>query len=191
VPFEVCSIVKNTLLLLRELNHDDLDWFAEHGKLRTLSNGETLIYEGQPISALYFILSGTLSVRLTSIEDQELARVSSGEIVGEISFVDDRMPIATVIAIADVIALEIPRFQLTQKLGQDLGFASRFYLGISLCLADRMRGTVGRLGYGVEVVLSERFDLLAPEELELVRTKFGWLAQQSGAVNESIFTTEL
>lgn len=183
--------MKNTLLLLRELNNDDLDWFAKHGQLRKLSNGETLIYEGQPISALYFILSGTLSVRLTSIEDRELARVSSGEIVGEISFVDDRMPIATVMAIADVIALEIPRFQLTKKLSQDLGFASRFYLGISACLADRMRGTVGRLGYGVEVVLNERFDLLDPEELELVRTKFRWLAQRSGAVNESIFKTDL
>jgi CRP/FNR family cyclic AMP-dependent transcriptional regulator len=183
--------VKNTLLLLRELNNDDLDWFANHGKLRKLSNGETLIYEGQPISALYFILSGTLSVRLTSIEDRELARVSSGEIVGEISFVDDRMPIATVVAIADVIALEIPRFHLTKKLSHDLGFASRFYLGVSACLADRMRGTVGRLGYGVEVVLNERFDLLEPSEIELVRTKFRWLVQRSGAVNESSFKSEL
>lgn len=179
--------MKNTLLLLRELNNDDLDWFAKHGNLRKLTNGETLIYEGQPISALYFILSGTLSVRLTSIDDRELARVSSGEIVGEISFVDDQMPIATVVAIADVIILEIPRFHLTKKLSHDLGFASRFYLGISACLADRMRGTVGRLGYGVEVVLNDRFDLLEVSDLELVRTKFRWLVERSGASQKATF----
>jgi len=183
--------VKNTLLLLKELNNEDLNWFAQHGNLRQLGNGDTLIYEGEQIGALYFILSGTLSVRLAStIENRELARVSSGEIVGEISFVDNQTPLATVTAIADAVVLEIPRFQVTQKLSKDAGFASRFYLGLSVCLADRMRGTVGRLGYGVEVVLGDRVsDILDPTELELVRTKFLWLVQQSGAIERGLISS--
>ncbi len=184
--------MKNTLLLLKELNNEDLDWLAKRGQLRQLKNGDTLIYEGEQIGALYFILSGTLSVRLASIDNRELARVSSGEIVGEISFVDSQMPLATVTAIADAIVLEIPRFQVTQKLNNDSGFASRFYLGLSVCLADRMRGTVGRLGYGVEVVLGDRgAQRLDSAALELVRTKFRWLVQQSGALERGLMSADL
>jgi hypothetical protein len=54
-----------------------------------------------------------------------------------------------------------------------------------------MRGTVGRLGYGVEVVLNERFKLLEPDDLELVRTKFRWLVQRSGALEDPEFKAEI
>jgi len=172
--------MKNAFLLLRELSNEDLEWLAQHGKPRTLQNGDTLIFEGEQITALYFVLAGTLSVRLSSIDDRELARVSSGEIVGEISFVDNRLPLATVKAITAVTVLEVPRFQLVYKLQKDAGFASRFYLGLSICLADRMRGTVERLGYGVEVVLNDRVSALDRDEIELLRTKFRWLVQRSG-----------
>lgn len=186
--FEACPLVKNTLLLLRELNNDDLNWFAKHGHLRELANGDTLIFEGEPIGALYFILSGTLSVHLASMDNRELARVSSGEIVGEISFVDNQMPLATVTAIANAVVLAIPRFHIAQKLERDASFASRFYRGLSVCLADRMRGTVGRLGYGVEVILGDRDSAIPSREIELIRTKFRWLVQQSGALERGLLS---
>ncbi|NET50616.1 MAG: hypothetical protein F6K09_18370 [Merismopedia sp. SIO2A8] len=61
-----------------------------------------------------------------------------------------------------------------------MGFASRFYHGISLCLADRMRGTVRRLGYGFELEKPEAVENEKPSQVELehlalAKAKFNWL----------------
>ncbi len=177
------TIVKKAFLILGELNNEDIDWLARQGRKRTLEPEETLIFEDQQISALYFVLRGEFSVVLDPPVDRELARISTGEVIGEISFVDSRLPIATVKAIAPCEVLEIPRFRLTSKLNQDLGFASRFYRGLSLCLCDRMRATVRRLGYGTALDAPELSNpkplTLDPQDLDLVRAKFQWLVQQT------------
>lgn len=173
--------MKKAYLILSELNNDDLNWMIQEGKKHKILPGEKLIYENQQIYAFYMILSGTLSVVIEALDNKELARLGSGEVVGEISFIDTQFPLATVKAIEESIVLEIPRLQLNAKLEKDLGFASRFYRGISRCLSDRMRGTVLRLGYGFEVEaleLQERESNLADTiELDLVQAKFNWLRQ--------------
>jgi len=86
-------------------------------------------------------------------------------------------------AIEKTELLAIPRRQLIIKLQQDLGFASRFYYGISLCLADRMRGTVRHIEYGRNIELEEpeleREDInpSVMENLALAQAKFNWLMQ--------------
>jgi CRP/FNR family transcriptional regulator, cyclic AMP receptor protein len=175
--------MKKAYLILGELNNDDLNWMIQEGKKHTLAPGEKLIYENQQIHAFYIVLSGALSVVIEALNDKELARLSSGEVVGEISFVDTRLPLATVRAIEESVVLEVPRFQLNTKLDRDMGFAARFYRGISLCLSDRMRGTVLRLGYGFDL---DALELQEMEEnsadrdnvdLALVQAKFNWLKQ--------------
>ncbi len=42
------------------------------------------------------VLSGTLSVSIKPLEERELARIYPGEVVGEISFIDNRPTVATV-----------------------------------------------------------------------------------------------
>src|SRR4029079_8014753 len=71
-----------------------------------------------------------------------------GEIVGEISFVDSAPPSATVAAIGECLALFLDRESVLNKLERDVGFASRFYRSLAIFLADRLRDTVGHLGYG-------------------------------------------
>lgn len=176
--------MKKAFLILGELNNEDIDWLARQGNKRCLKPGETLIFEGQQINALYFVLSGTLSVLIQAPRDRELARITTGEVVGEISFIDDRLPIATVRAIETTEILEIPRYRLLPKLSHDPGFAARFYRGLSRCLSDRMRATVRRLGYGMNLDTPELSDPeplpLSPEALALVQAKFRWLIHQVG-----------
>ncbi|MGC9503671.1 cyclic nucleotide-binding domain-containing protein [Baaleninema sp.] len=176
--------MKKAFLILGELNNEDIDWLARQGRKRTLDAGGTLIYEGQQISALYFVLQGEFSVVLHPPDaERELARIAAGEVIGEISFIDNRLPIATVNAVEPSEILEIPRFRIVSKLNQDAGFASRFYRGLSLCLCDRMRATVRRLGYGTTLDSPELSDTepltLHPQDLDLVRAKFQWLVQQA------------
>ncbi|AFY70281.1 putative transcriptional regulator, Crp/Fnr family [Thalassoporum mexicanum PCC 7367] len=174
--------MKKAYLILSELDNEDLNWITKNGHKKNLEPGTTLIYEGQSISALYMVLDGTLRVYIKPGEagqERELAQISAGEMVGEISFIDASVPIATVEALGDCTILEIPRIQLLNKLRTDQAFAVRFYRGICQCLADRMRGTVKRLGYQsddsyLETVTPE-FSPLKQEDLELIEAKFHWL----------------
>lgn len=180
---------QSLFIFLAELNNSDLDWMVRKSKKERLHTGMILISEDRKIDALYIVLSGLLSVFISSEDgDKELARISSGEIVGEISFIDDRPPLATVKAIAETEVLAISRMNLTKKLQEDMGFASRFYHGISLCLSDRMRGTVRLLGYGDDSQIKEAQNhpdweenaLINPsvvDNMKLAKAKFNWLVQ--------------
>ena len=84
--------------------------------------------------------------------------------VGEMSFVDAGPPGATVTALEDSAVLAIPRSQLSAKLEQDSGFAARFYRAIATFLSDRLRATVGQLGYGEVQSLAE--EAIAADELD-------------------------
>lgn len=171
--------MKKILLFLDELTNDDLDWIVQKGKKETIAPGRILIQEGVSIDALYIILSGSFSVVIESLDPKKLATISSGEVVGEISFIDARPPLATVIALESSVVLSVPRLQLTSKLQNDMGFSARFYHAISKCLADRVRGTVSRLGYGMDMedLTTEQGELsqLDQDRSQLAEIKFNWL----------------
>ena len=144
--------MKKILLFFSELNNSDLDWLVQKGKKETITPERVLIREGQISDALYIVVNGSFSVAIESQDHKELAIISAGEILGEVSFIDTRPPLATVRAIEQSVVLSIPRIQLLNKLQQDVSFSSRFYRAICLCLSDRLRGTVIRLGYGLGAV---------------------------------------
>jgi CRP/FNR family transcriptional regulator, cyclic AMP receptor protein len=64
------------------------------------------------------------------------------------SFVDARPPSASVVSVQDSHVLAVKREVLARKLDRDDGFAARFYRGIAVFLADRLRMTTAHLGYG-------------------------------------------
>lgn len=167
------------LFILNELSNEDLDWISEKSRKRILKTGEVLINEGEEIHALYMVLSGILSVSIQPLGNQELARIFRGEVVGEISFIDNRPTVATVKAIEESVFLEISRWELNAKLNKNMAFAARFYRGVSMCIADRMRGTVGRLGYGKNIQpdlnSNEEINPILMHNLELAEAKFNWL----------------
>ncbi|HEY9856920.1 MAG TPA: cyclic nucleotide-binding domain-containing protein, partial [Stenomitos sp.] len=84
-----------------------------------------------------------------------IATLGAGEIVGEMSMVDDAPPSATVRALGESRVLAIPRPALSRKLSDDQGFAARFYRAMAIFLSDRLRSTTRTLGYGESVSLDE------------------------------------
>jgi CRP/FNR family transcriptional regulator, cyclic AMP receptor protein len=140
--------MRKALYILGSLDDRDIEWMARSGTKVSLSPGEILIREGKPIEFLYILIEGQLSVRTGKIADKQIAVLLPGEIVGEISFVDNRKPTASVLALQDSRLLALPRSELTMKLARDSGFASRFYRAIAIFLADRLFTTTSRLGYG-------------------------------------------
>jgi CRP/FNR family cyclic AMP-dependent transcriptional regulator len=153
--------MKKALHLMKFLDDIDTEWLVRHGDRTRLPHGAVLVTEGQPLDSLFIVLDGCLSVRVGGAGGVEIARLEAGEIIGEISFVDSRPPTATVSVLQDASVLCVSRDRLRQKLADDLGFSSRFYQGIGAFLADRLRTTVSRLGYG-----DRRQDLVDPDLLD-------------------------
>lgn len=176
--------MRKVLFILSELADADLDWMVRHGTKESYPAGKVLIEEGKPIEVLFILLDGHLSVSLAALGNKEIAVLRSGEILGELSFLDSRPPAATVTAGEAVSVLSIPRERLTAKLEEDVGFASRFYRALGVFLASRLRKSQQRLGYESDKILDddlEHEDELDPELLDhlaLAGARFDWMLKR-------------
>ena len=138
--------MRKVLYILGQLSDTDVDWLANMGQRIQVVKGTELIKFGVEISNLYIVLEGELSIQTN--KGFELAKISSGEILGEMSFVDSRPPSASVLVLQDATLLELDKVVLQEKLDMDTGFSSRFYRSIAIFLSERMRSLVGQMGYG-------------------------------------------
>jgi CRP/FNR family cyclic AMP-dependent transcriptional regulator len=145
--------MRKALYILGELNDHDVEWIIENGHRENFSTGSILIEKDRPIDALYIMLEGEVVVVLEA-KGVEIVRLGAGEIIGEISFVDERPPSATVKAASSGSVLIIPRSALRAKLLEDEGFASRFYRALAIFLAHRLRRT-SLFGYAGAHALQE------------------------------------
>jgi CRP/FNR family cyclic AMP-dependent transcriptional regulator len=138
--------MRKALYILGQLDDSDVEWLAREGTRRHLADGEVIVHEGQAVDALFITLGGQLRVTLRN--GQEVARLSVGEIVGEIAFVDSSPPAATVTAAGEAVVLALTKSALQRRIAADAAFAARFYRALGIFLADRLRATTRRLGYG-------------------------------------------
>jgi CRP-like cAMP-binding protein len=172
--------MSKALVILSELNHRDIDWMINNGIQKQIEKGTILIYEGQPIDALYIVLHGNLSVSVAAVGDREIGCIGKGEVLGEMSFIDGRLPSATVKALDTALVLSIPKQKLSEKLEQDVLFALRFYRAVTKFLSSRLRNTVNRFS---EQPQSSPSPQTVPnaEEIDLVQdgiSKFDWILQR-------------
>jgi CRP-like cAMP-binding protein len=154
--------MRKVLFLFGLLLDSHIEWIARTGTQRHLATGEVLIEEGKPIDNVIILLEGQLLV--STIAFGVIAKLGAGEIVGEMSFVDSAPPNASVTAEGDCRALFLHKGLLLRKLEADTMFGSRFYRALAIFLADRLRGTVRRLGYDGKAPLDET--VVAADELD-------------------------
>ena len=179
--------MRKALYVMGILDDSDVEWLAANGRRSTVAKGHTLIREGEPVDALFIVLEGGFDV---TAGGKTVASLLSGEIVGEISFVDSRPPGATVAASRSSTILAIPRKTLSARLDTDPWFASRFYRALATFLADRLRMTTSRLGYGnaaqdnaqdkKEVRDEDEMDLDMMDSVALAAVRFDHLLKRLG-----------
>jgi CRP-like cAMP-binding protein len=149
--------MKKVLYLLGQLSDADVEWLIENGRKQHVRPGTVLIAERQPINAVYILLDGVLEVTGAALGGKRV-RLGSGEVVGEMSFIEARLPSASVTALEESTVLAIPRPELRARLEGDAGFAARFYRALAMFLSHRLRTTVRQLGYGKDRPLDEDAD---------------------------------
>lgn len=137
--------MKRVVFILGVLEDEDVDWLISTGERRELGPGDILIQEGNLSEDIFLILDGCLEVSVSALNNQPIAQLASGEVVGEMSFVDGQPPSATVSALEKSIVLAISWQQVRHKLQQDIWFASRFYRAMAILLSSRLRSTVKHL----------------------------------------------
>lgn len=145
--------MRKVLFLFGELRDTDVDWFARAGRHLRVDPGTFLMHQGQADPYLYIILDGAMDIVVAGIGN--IAVIEAGEVVGEMSFVSDLMPSADVVAKTPCRVLAIEREELRNRIEDEPEFGLRFYRALAVFLADRLRGTVQRLGYGSSTVDDE------------------------------------
>lgn len=79
------------------------------GHLISLKENQTLLKEGEKSGSMFWVQKGQLVVtKQKGAEEIVLGHINSGELVGEISFLDGEPRSATVKAVADSELIEIP-----------------------------------------------------------------------------------
>jgi bacteriocin-type transport-associated protein len=158
-----------TEVLLKELSNSDIDWMLATGTKKEVAPDTVLVRQGQPVDCLYLVLDGALSVTIASADanplgkafaaleggqmsGREIATLSSGEMVGEIPFLENHLPSTTVKAIQNSQILAISQKQLKKKLQKDLSFAAHLYRASAILLADRLEKIFDRIGYSTVVL---------------------------------------
>jgi CRP/FNR family cyclic AMP-dependent transcriptional regulator len=135
--------MRKVLYILGELNDEDIEWMIVAGEKKSLEAQDTLIREGHVSEGLYILLDGKLTV--VGHNNREIATLERGEITGEMSIIEARMPNASVKAATFAVVLVIPHYAVQKRLDTNIGFAARFYKAMSLFLSDRLRNTTSQL----------------------------------------------
>lgn len=153
-----------TEILLKELNNDDISWLLETGQRQDLAVGTQLIEAGKPLDSLHMLIEGSLVSNIPEIDNNplsrafialndnqpttgiEIAHISSGELVGAMSFINLCPSTTCVTAQEKSQILSIPLLELETKLESDISFAARFYRTIAILLADKLETIINRLG---------------------------------------------
>jgi CRP/FNR family cyclic AMP-dependent transcriptional regulator len=138
--------VRKVLFIFSTLTDGDVEWLAKSGERVHVDPGTVLIPIGARVDNIYFVLDGRVAVKTKTGE--VLALMESGEIMGEMSLVDPAPTAVSVEVVSPTTVLRISDALVREKLASDLGFASRFYHALCVFMADRLRQTTTRFGYG-------------------------------------------
>jgi len=123
---------------------DVLSWLDEDQRRRLLSvmepedfeEGDPIFREGQPSEDLYFVQAGEVAIqRETPFGTQELGSVGTGELFGEINFIDGLTRSADAVAASECRLLRLSHAGLGDLFAEDdrlaVAFLREFWRGLS------------------------------------------------------------
>ena len=126
----------------------DLDWLASVAEKRTYAERDVVIRAGQPIDALLILLEGEVEIVLP--EGLRIDRACAGEILGEMSLIEQVTPTVVVHALAPVRAIAAPHAKLSARAESDPAFGARLFKALARILSQRLRAHGERMMFGFD-----------------------------------------
>ncbi len=127
---------------LGALRPPDIGWIEAAAEARRLAIGDYVIQEGNPVEAVFFVREGLFRVSVYGIQSgtKFIRTIGKGEVIGELSWLQRKLPTATVRAQTPGIVLALGRSALDAKLEADDGFSACFFMALAQVLASRLSG---------------------------------------------------
>ena len=129
--------MRKGLIILSDLLDKDIIWLTKVGTVQTHQAGHALIQAGRVVDCVYILVDGHVDVM--HAEQGKVADLGVGDIIGEMSFVEERVPNTDVVCRDTCRFLAVPRDVLAEELAVNDGFAARFYHALAVFLSDRLR----------------------------------------------------
>jgi len=127
---------------LAALSNHDLAQFIKLSELVLVNSGEFVIRRHEPGDAIFFVLAGTVRVRILVGRDEKvLGRISSGQFLGEISMFTQTPRSADIIAEEDARLLRFTAESFRALMLDNPGAAAPMLYSISATLAQRILDT--------------------------------------------------
>jgi CRP/FNR family cyclic AMP-dependent transcriptional regulator len=140
--------MKRVLFFLGYLSDIDIEWLIKNGNKQSLENKEKLIKRQESVDYLYIVLSGQFDI--INSEGKIIANIGNGEVVGEMSFIESRLPDVDVVSNNKSSVFLIERDLIIKRMDENKEFKANFYYSIALFLSNRLRKTTAQMGYGNE-----------------------------------------
>ncbi|MBC7427720.1 MAG: cyclic nucleotide-binding domain-containing protein [Bacteriovorax sp.] len=107
-----------------------------------LNPGDYLLHEGEESSEMYYLQSGTLAVfKRKGDKENQIGTIISGELVGEMSFLDKHPRSASVKAMTESILVVVPH----EALEATLKALPKWFTALLHTLLDRLRKANARV----------------------------------------------
>ena len=116
--------MRSSLIFFEYLNDDDIAWVCQVSRKLSIARAQVVMACGQPNQSIYILLEG--KCRVETAQGLRLDVLSSGDIIGEVSFVDRRKTTAQVTADTPVVLAQLDEDVLGNKLAGDPQIAARF-----------------------------------------------------------------
>ena len=122
------------------LKPKDRDVLCADSDVVTYKSNDLILKEGDINTTIYTILEGEVSITSTIGDHElELHRLGPGEVIGEMSFIDNDPVSADVVACGEVSLKAIDTEILAQYILKDPFFFGRFYKALARTLSSRLR----------------------------------------------------
>ena len=138
--------MRKVLHILGYFNDEDIAWMTQVGSKKNVPQNNFLIQTNIKLGSIYFVLSGRFQIELP--DGTLIAKIKSGEILGEMSFIEEELPSVNVKAAEESSVVAIDYDFMHDRFRETPSFEARFYKAISLFLSSRLRGVAGKLSYG-------------------------------------------
>ncbi|QWR76226.1 Crp/Fnr family transcriptional regulator [Candidatus Magnetomonas plexicatena] len=137
--------------LLEVLSDEDIQWLLSTGVEQTIEPDTVVIRAGEYIEYIYIVMEGSLGVFLPNANKQ-INTVGPGEILGEMSYIEDTQTSATVISLETTVLLSISRESLDNRIVEDPDFGRRLFKGVSIAVSQRLRQAMMRVDYMLDMI---------------------------------------
>ena len=159
--------VATTSTVFGELSPDQQAEIWSLARVRQLLSGETLVLQNTATDAIFVVVSGRFEVRVER-QTVPLAEIGAGQPIGEVAFFAGGLRTATVVAVRDLVVLELDRASF-EKVARRV---PAVYDQLLASLARRIADTTARVACSTRVAAARTVPPSSQLEMAAFRPEF-------------------